>query len=129
MNERLRQTVHFLLPGAAPESDRQMFQEVHHQSRLLARQLGHQVCVPLHGQVSFLLISEYCVMFWCTGTWTPSTWCRRPTPGSCSKCDDDLNLTLPTMLTSSQSPAGAGHEKLSVVVTLLLYLSCSIQPR
>ena len=48
--------VHFLLPGAAPESDRQMFQEVHHQPRLLARQLGHQVCVPLHGQVCVPLI-------------------------------------------------------------------------
>ena len=57
---RQTQTVHILLPGAAPESDRQMFQEVHHQSRLLARQLGHQVCVPLHGQVSFPLNSVVC---------------------------------------------------------------------
>ena len=121
--------VHFLLPGAAPESDRQMFQEVHHQPRLLARQLGHQVCVPLHGQVCVPLILYTVLMYQFTGTWTPSTWCPRPTPGSCSRCDDDLNLSLPTMLTSSQSPAGAGHEKLSVVVTLLLYLSCSIQPR
>ena len=56
--------VHFLLPGAAPESDRQMFQEVHHQPRLLARQLGHQVCVPLHGQVSFPLIL-YSVSYIC----------------------------------------------------------------
>ena len=41
--------------GAAPEGDRQMFQEMHHKSRLQSWQLGSEVCVPVHGQVHGLL--------------------------------------------------------------------------
>ena len=45
----------FAAAGIAPEGDRQMFQEMHHQSRHQSGQLRPEVCLLVHGQIHGLL--------------------------------------------------------------------------